>query len=578
MCFIIIVFYFIDHEPASIIVTYPKDDAAKGWVNKKFNPTAKATPRIASQVQSSTVFEKQFPGGELTITGVNSPTNMRMSSKRVVLKDEIDAYVDNREGDPCEQADKRAESFHNAVLGTSSTPTIKGISRIEKKWELSDQQYWHVPCPKCQTFQRLVWAQVKWPDGPKDAFYECSNTLCGARWSDQERIAAIHKGKWVATHPERGIRGRHLSGLYQLIGKKRDYKNYLHQFVAKFLEAKDGGPSKLMVWTNTFLAEWWEIESLKVATHEIAKRAEPYTPQTLPNGVLAITAGVDFQGDRAELTFKGWGVGFESWTIQHVIIPGDPTSPDLYRQINEQLLRKFKRVDGLELIVCAAALDCGFKTDYVLDFCKPLFARRVYATKGSNIAAQPIASTLLRAGRKRAPYYRLGTDTAKGTIFGRLNLKVVGPGYCHFPSDPDGTLGFSDNYFVGLTSEQLRREWKKGKEHYVWHLPEGMRNEPLDCDVYNLAAITIFNPDWDTLRRNLARKVKDYTLQPKNPETGADAQAESERGKAAEKSAEGQASESQKAAPVVRPRSFVRQFGRSLGRGSGFVTNWKKKF
>lgn len=578
MCFIIIIEYFIDHEPASILITYPKDDSAKIWVTKKFDPTAKATPRVWEKLcrsaSAATILEKGFPGGDLTACGVNSPTNLRQRSKRVVLKDEVDAYVDNREGDPCDQADKRAESFHNAVIGTSTTPTISGISRGEKKWELSDKQYFQVPCRKCETFQRLVWSNLRWPDGPKEAFYECNNPLCQARWTDQDRISAIHKGKWVSTHPERSIRGRHLSGLYQIIGKKRAYKNFLHQFVSKFLEAKEGGPSKLMVWTNTFLAEWWKIESLKVATHEISKRAEDYTPDSLPIGVLCVTCGIDLQGDRAELTFEGWGLGFENWAICHVIIPGDPTSQDLYRQIAEQLDRKFKRQDGTELIVGAACMDSGFKTDYVLEFCRPLFSRRVFATKGSNVAAQPIASTLLRGGRRRAPYYRLGTDTAKATIIGRLNVKIPGPGYCHFPRDPDGTLGFSDNYFVGLTCEEQRREWKKGREHFVWYLPEGARNEPLDCKVNNTAAITIWQPNWNLLSRNLASKSRTYNLTPKNPENGADAGTTQTEREAATESTETTPINAKKNPPAIRrPGRPNGRWGRS---GSGFVTGWRK--
>lgn len=580
----IITGYYIHWEPASILVTYPKDDAAKTWMNDKFVPFAEATPvireilaRSKKESGGSTALNKNYPGGELTACGVNSPSNLRMRSKRVVLKDEVDAYEDNKEGDPCDLADKRAETFHNAVIGTMTTPTIKGISRGEKKWNISDQCYYYVPCWKCGHMQTLVWSQLKWPDGAENAFYECSSTACQAHWTDQQRIAAIRdpRAEWRATFPGRKIRGRHLNGLYQLIGKKKAYRNFLHQFVEKFLEANEGGPSKLMVWTNTFLAEWWKIESLDVPAHEIAKRSEDYSPDALPDSVLTITAGGDVQRDRAEITIKGWGEGFESWAIQHIVIPGDPSDPKFWSEVEAHLIRKFKRRDGTELGIAAVCLDAGYKTDFVLEFCKPRFSRRVYAVKGSNIPAQPVASTLLRTGRRKAPYYRVGTDTAKGTNYSRLNIKVPGPGYCHFPKDPKEQLGFSTNYFVGLTAEKMEREWKKGRERYIWKLPEGMRNEPLDCDVYNLAAITILNPNWNVLSRNLARKVRDYTLAPKNPETGADAQRESSEGEAA-KQDEGKPAEPQKAAPAVR-RPFVRQYGRNKwGRGSGFVNSWKK--
>jgi hypothetical protein len=93
-----------------------------------------------------------------------------------------------------------------------------------------------------------------------------------------------------------------------------------------------------------------------------------------------------------------------------------------------------------------------------------------------------------------------------------------------------------------------------------------------------LAAIGIVQPQWNVLSRNLARKVRDYTLAPKNPETGADAQAESGQGEAKAEAAKGTPEKPQKVAPAVR-KPFVRQFGRGWGRsGSGFVTGWKKTF
>ena len=47
----------------------------------------------------------------------------------------------------------------------ASTPTLKGLSRIEREWELSDQQRFHVPCPHCGGLQWLHFERLRWEPG-----------------------------------------------------------------------------------------------------------------------------------------------------------------------------------------------------------------------------------------------------------------------------------------------------------------------------------------------------------------------------------------------------------------------------
>ena len=46
-------------------------------------------------------------------------------------------------------------------------------------------------------------------------------------------------------------------------------------------------------------------------------------------------------------------------------------------------------------------------------------------------------------------------------------------------------------YFKGLTAERKKLEFLKGRRVYRWECQKGVRNEPLDCAVYSLAAIRI---------------------------------------------------------------------------------------
>ncbi len=61
----------------------------------------------------------------------------------------------------------------------------------------------------------------------------------------------------------------------------------------------------------------------------------------------------------------------------------------------------------------------------------------------------------------------------------------------------EGT-GYSEEYFTGLTAEQMVNHWRKGVLVSAWVPREGnefKRNEPLDLRNYAQAAMEILGPD-----------------------------------------------------------------------------------
>jgi phage terminase large subunit GpA-like protein len=80
-------------------------------------------------------------------------------------------------------------------------------------------------------------------------------------------------------------------------------------------------------------------------------------------------------------------------------------------------------------------------------------------------------------------------------------------GYCHFPLDTrDYERGYDEKYFEGLTSEVKVTKMVKGRPQTEWKLKTGMRNEPLDIRVYNMAAIEIMNPNFEVLKKRKGAK------------------------------------------------------------------------
>lgn len=485
--------YHIDQDPATMLLIQPSLELAEAWSKDRFAPMVRDTPTLADKVRDprsrdtdNTIRQKVFPGGRLTIVGANSPAGLRARPIRIVLADEVDAYPVSAgtEGDPLALAAKRQRTFWNRKTLLGSTPLLKLTSVILREYARSDQRRYEVPCPACGEFQALYWRQVRWDKGekgehlPETAHYVCE--ACGAIWNDVERCDAVGRGRWVASRKSSGgVAGFHI------IGMMSPWIT-LAEMATEFLDARKD-PALLQVWTNTVLGEGWEEAAEKIEGSALVSRGENYGPQSVPDEVRIVTAGVDTQGDRLEVQIVGWGAHEESWAIAYEIIHGDPAQADVWEHLDELLVTPLHTEGGRELRIRAACVDSGgHYANEVLAFCRARHRRRIFAIKGA-AGPRPIwPKRPSRGGAKGADIlYVLGVDTAKDTLYGRLrSVTEPGPGYVHFPLGD----GFDEPYFDQLTSEQVVTRKKEGRPYRVWILPSGKRNEALDTFVMALAA------------------------------------------------------------------------------------------
>lgn len=498
--------FFISEEPAPILMVQPTVEMAEAYSKERIAPMIRDTPCLAALIRETksrdsgnTVLHKSFPGGSLAIVGSNAASGLAGRPRRVVLLDEVDRFPPSAgtEGDPCELAIRRTESFWNAVVMLTSTPTIKGLSRIENEWEQSDQRRWFCPCPRCGHSQWLKWPQVTWPEGkPQEARYRCEG--CEELLDDRERRAMVLQGEWRPTAEFTGVVGFHINGLNSPFPHKRSFNGRLHQAAQEFLAAKRGGREKLKTWVNTFLAETWEEAGDQVEAEPLYKRREAYGPK-VNNKVVIITAGVDVQREWMEVEIVGWSTDEESWGIKHVRIPGTSAAPATWNALDRELLAEFEREDGVKLRVACALVDSGEATAEVYKFTRPRQPRGVYACKGVGGYAVPLCGRFSTGNRARAMLFPVGTDTAKELIYSRLNLVDRGPGYMHFPMEYDL------EYFNQLTAEKRISTRIQGKRVIKWEKIRD-RNEALDLRVYATAALAARNADLATLERRLIAK------------------------------------------------------------------------
>lgn len=488
--------YYIHQDPAPIMNVQPTKEMAEAWSKDRFVPMVRDTPALAALVNidskrdgENTITHKRFPGGNLTISGANSPASLASRPKRVMVLDEVDRFPRSakKEGRPSKLAIKRTATFWNRKILKSSSPTIKGESEIEEDFERSDRRYYHVKCPHCGEMQKLVWAQLRWPEKePENAHYVCGPNGCII--SDGDKHYMLAHGEWIAEAPFKGVAGFHLSSLYSPWVTFAD-------LARKWVDAQ-GDPEKLKVFINTELAETYEenLEGDSVDEDSLINRVEDYEALA-PDGVLIITMAVDVQDDRLEYEIVGWGVDDETWSLRYEVIHGDPGTPEVWQELDDVLETKIRHARGIELPIMVTCIDAGgHHSESVYVYCKKKQRqqRRVYWVRGYSAAWRPVIGKPSNNNSHRVKGFFVGTDTAKDLIYSRLKIEEHGAGFCHFPAH------YPENYFKGLTSETKVKHYHKGKTTISYRKKtQSARNEPLDLRVYNTAAIKILKPVYE---------------------------------------------------------------------------------
>jgi phage terminase large subunit GpA-like protein len=516
--------YVIDVAPAGMLYVMPTDtmmkDTSKNRIEKMIESTPAITDKIAakrSKDSSNTLLFKEFRGGFVKMVGANSPVGLASTAVRYVYMDEIDRYPLSVGGEGSAEglAETRTITFgaRKKILLTS-TPTRKGLSAIDIRFESTGQRYYHVPCPFCNEFQILVIDQIVYePGNYADVKYKCA--CCDALIDERFKGRMLKQGKWIAKYPEREdgiIYGYFINALYspsswfpwsQLV-KERD-------------EAENDIPKKI-VFTNTKLGLAYETEEKgdKPDWENIYDRAEDYEQGVPFSSVAFITAGVDVQADRLEIEVVGWIKGKTSQSIEYIQLIGDTNQAEVWGDLSKLLMKTWVRQgDNAIVPLRLMALDTGYNTVKAYEFAQKHGTSRVIPVKGMDKLSMyfqaPKAVDILKAGQKvgKVKVWGVGVSIIKTDVYGALGLRVdsdtgvVPDGYCYFPTrDP--------SYFRGLTAEEIIQVTnKRGYPEFIWH-KKYKRNEPLDCRVYARAAAAIAGMDrWDEQRWNRESNMHD---------------------------------------------------------------------
>ena len=476
----------------------------------------------------------QFEGGGYLVPfGARNADKMRSYSICILLKDEIDAWPTTvgKDGDPDKLSDGRCKGYwERRKIFRGSTPTILGISKIEKAYKRGDQRQYMVECKHCSYSQVLRWETTNKETGVVGGFqwelddgvlilesvcYCCQK--CGKPHyeADKERMfSEDHGAHWepTARPTEPGIRSYHLPAMYSPIGMAP-----WSSLVAEYLECFDTVARKVtdiaayQVFYNNVLAEPFEIMGSKVRfTSVSAHRLANYRLGEIPNNyaiewsgspILFLICTVDVHKKNLAVSVHGVCKDLRAYTIDYWRFEAgdgeddcsETTSPvwGRLRTLIEETA--YTADDGQRYQIALTLVDAGYANDTVTTFCSD-YSGGVFPILGRDRPAknQKISEFAQFTTQAGTVGYRILVDHYKdrlapvlrrewGEESGEQNIY-------HFNAPVD----ILDPQLKELTVETRREKVdENGVTSYVWHRPSGAKNELWDLLVYTHAGAEI---------------------------------------------------------------------------------------
>ncbi|HRI90676.1 MAG TPA: phage terminase large subunit family protein [Accumulibacter sp.] len=501
--------YVIHHAPGPMMAVWPTVEMAKRNSKQRIDPLIDESSILReliaparSRDSGNTILAKEFRGGVLVMTGANSAVGLRSMPVRYLFLDEVDGYpidVDG-EGNAVALAEARTRTFSRRKIFIVSTPTIAGVSTIEREYEASDQRRYFVPCPHCGHRQWLRFEQLRWERGgdgnfPDTAAYVCES--CEVPIPEHHKTWMLEHGEWRAmAEGASRTAGFHLSSLYSPIGW-RSWKEVAAAWESA-ISKEAGSAAAIKTFKNTELGETWVEEGEAPDWQRLLERREDYRIGTIPIGGLLLTAGADVQKDRIELSIWAFGRGKESWLVEHRVLMGDTARDEVWKSLAGVLRETWTHETGCQLGLGRLALDTGFATQEAYAFVRGVRDPRLMAVKGvargAALVGTPTAVDATSGGKKLRrgiKVFSVAGGIAKLEFYNNLRkspevaedgVTIRYPaGFVHLPK-------VDAEFLQQLCAEQLItrrdrngfaiREWQKMRE----------RNEALDCYVYARAA------------------------------------------------------------------------------------------
>ncbi len=531
--------------PCDFLYVHPTEENASRWSKTKLMPLLRETTAVrllfsesSREGGNSILYKERMDGrGALQAAGANSPAGLSMISPRRQVQDDLAKWSMNDAGDPEVQADSRSKAFFDRKVFKISTPLIAPGCRISANYLDGTQERYHVPCPHCRELQELRWENMRDhidPEHPEKAHFVCVH--CGCEIHEHHRswmVKPENGATWVAKYPERARyhRSFHIWVAYSPLES-------WEAIARAWLKVQSGAPDDRekaagteQVFWNDWLGLEFEAENKAIAWEDLRDRAEEagFRRGVVPAGILALTLGVDVQGDRVEWLLRGWGRNRFNAVIDfgridssagshlpgHKDHSGHISEPEVRAALDRLIERSWLDEAGRRRKVDLTAIDGNAYTEDVWMWARKHPKSRVIMVRGDNRDAAPLLSQVREYDRKGKPkkqkwtsrFFNFNASVMKMGLYRDFKKEdAEQSGYIRF------AIGLGDDFYQQATSEsRVPEKTKTGHPRWVWKLPAGQRNEVLDMlNQARAGAIRLGIPywtddDWDVREEVLAK-------------------------------------------------------------------------
>lgn len=518
--------YIFYHNPQNFICYQPTISLAEKYSLLKVNPMIESSPvlnKVFDNKKNNSITTKKYSGCTASYLGANSGNSFRMISAPYIFADEIDSFPHDvdQEGSPLKLIENRMTTFgRKRKMFLSSTPTIEGMSAIEKEFLEGDQRYYHVPCPHCKAKQVLKFSNLQFEILNKDTdtetvdeksvYYKCE--ICDGKITEDKKTWMLMNGEWIPSNPNapKEVRSYHINSLYSPLGWYSWAK-----MASDFWEAKDD-PFSIKAFRNTKLGETYVEKAEQPSSHKLKEMAENYKLNEVNEKVVALFAGVDTQPNRLAVIVIGLAEEGETYIINYDEVNGSPEDETTWDALETITRRPYKHKSGVDLYISKIAVDTGgHNTSAVYNFVRRNQDRyvaikgashdiSVYIKESNKIDLDPKTGKKLQNGLS---LWMVNTQLIKKYIYINLNNQLA-----NNKTEGSRVIHFSEelplNFYEMLVSEKLIRKIINGslKEEFV-KPKSSTRNEALDCLVYAYAMA--FNAQYTRLYGDTYKKLWD---------------------------------------------------------------------
>jgi phage terminase large subunit GpA-like protein len=493
-------------DSAAAMIVYPTDDLGNTASETRLQVLIDKCPELKALYipRKSRRLEKRFKGMTLYIRSANSPSKLASVAVKRLFFDESDKFpsVSKKEASPIKLAEERTKTYpFTKKIYDNCTPTYTNAHIWQEKESADVERHFFVPCPNCGKEIELRWPQIKFSQDKKltngeraeTALYYCQE--CDGAIEDIAKPMMLKKGRWKEA-------ARRIGG-NQHPKKVAFWMNTLYSpFVTWADIAKEFLDSHrdlelLQNFVNSWLAEPWNFTTVKLNRDKVLDKTGKYAEGVVPAETILITGGVDVQQDRFYYTIRAWGEDLTSWNLRHGCV-------ETWTEIENVMNQVYYSDGGGQYFVNLCAVDSGFNTDEVYDFCTQNSEWAIPIKGSSTDIKQKYAFTAIdrdNRGRPGIILYTVDGGYYKTFTVNRM-AKNSGEAGCWYVYE-----GCDADYGDQVTSEEKVLEKRGGRTFEIWRTKtEHTPNHYWDAEVY--AAFAADKLGIRYMRRNEAAPKK----------------------------------------------------------------------